>query len=166
MNYFAYGSNMSLSRLGARCPSAVRLGTYYLVGHQLRYHKASADGSGKCDAFYTGESSHVIYGALFDLSEQDKVTLDKIEGLGQGYNQKRVDVINDEGELVQAITYYATDINTELKPYSWYLNHVIIGANESELPESYRMKIQNTLSIEDMNLQRASLENSVHKGPR
>jgi gamma-glutamylcyclotransferase len=53
MYYFAYGSNMSLSRLRERVPSAEAVGCFSLNGHDLRFHKLSKDGSGKCDAFFT-----------------------------------------------------------------------------------------------------------------
>jgi hypothetical protein len=56
MLYFAYGSNMSVSRLVARTPSAQPLGRCALRGHQLRFHKVGGDGSAKCDAFHTGNS--------------------------------------------------------------------------------------------------------------
>lgn len=38
MNYFAYGSNMSLQRLRERVPGAEYLGSYTLINHNLRFH--------------------------------------------------------------------------------------------------------------------------------
>jgi hypothetical protein len=49
--YFAYGSNMETARLRERMPSAKPLGVAKLSGHELRFHKRSKDGSGKCNAF-------------------------------------------------------------------------------------------------------------------
>ena len=46
---FAYGSNMPSARLRGRCPSARAIGIAELRGHELRWHKRSKDGSGKCD---------------------------------------------------------------------------------------------------------------------
>lgn len=42
---------MSLKRLQERVTSAVRIGAFTLIEHQLRFQMASDDGSGKCDAF-------------------------------------------------------------------------------------------------------------------
>ena len=38
LNYFAYGSNMSLARLRARIPSAEKVGSFMLREHSLRFH--------------------------------------------------------------------------------------------------------------------------------
>ncbi len=64
MKYFAYGSNMSISRLRERVPSAVRLGIFFLEGHRLCFHKASEDGSAKCDAYQTNNPNDEVIGAL------------------------------------------------------------------------------------------------------
>jgi hypothetical protein len=73
MKYFAYGSNMSLARLQARTPSARRLGTAVLESHDLRFHKAGKDGSGKCDVVHTG-GAECVYGVLYEIdAERDRL---------------------------------------------------------------------------------------------
>ena len=139
MKYFAYGSNMSLARIKERVPSAHRLGAYFLEGRDLRFHKAGKDGSGKCDAFSTSGNERV-YGALYEINPDEKPALDRAEGLGVEYSEKLVSVTNDQGETIEAFTYFALKIDDSLKPYTWYLNHVLIGARESQLPENYIQK--------------------------
>ncbi|WP_068547835.1 gamma-glutamylcyclotransferase family protein [Thalassotalea crassostreae] len=163
MKYFAYGSNMSIRRLSARVPTVERLGTYRLVQHQLRFHKKSADGSGKCDAFFTGNSNDTIIGALYEINYEEKHMLDTIEGLGKGYDEKIVIVANENGEQYEAITYYATDIDTRLLPYTWYLNHVIIGAKEINAPIHYLNGITSTNSSIDQNKERSLREFNIHR---
>ncbi|TKB44003.1 gamma-glutamylcyclotransferase family protein [Thalassotalea mangrovi] len=164
MYYFAYGSNMSLARLTARVPSAIKLGCYTLEQHELRFHKASHDGSGKCDAFYTSNSKHFIHGALYRIDPEHKADLDKVEGLGKGYNIKTVRVVSDQGHAVNAFTYVATHIDHSLAPYSWYLNHVLIGAWETKLPQTYiKTKISAINAIEDHNLHRDKHERAIHQ---
>ncbi|MBW8182509.1 gamma-glutamylcyclotransferase family protein [Shewanella nanhaiensis] len=162
MKYFAYGSNMSIARLKARTPSAKRIGTFILTGHELRFHKLGRDGSGKCDAYQTDEPQSQIFGALFEIDENEKLNLDLAESLGVGYGEKVVKVVSATGEEHEAITYYALNISASLKPYSWYLNHVIIGAMESQLPTPYLKFIQTTESIEDEDLLRDKLERGVY----
>lgn len=58
--YFAYGSNMSSARLRARVPSCRPIGIAFLPGHELRFHKRSKDGSGKCDAFQVEGGAGVV----------------------------------------------------------------------------------------------------------
>ena len=163
MYYFAYGSNMSLSRLRDRVPSAVALGCYTLHEHDLRFHKSSRDGSGKCDAYFTSNTRDVIYGALFRIDPSEKPALDKAEGLGYGYDEKEVDVIAQDGSQTKATTYVASNINTSLKPYSWYMNHVLIGARETSLPIEYiQHKMDSVEVMEDSNKERDEKQRAIH----
>lgn len=162
MKYFAYGSNMSEKRLQKRVPSAKRLGKYYLKSHQLRFHKASEDGSAKCDAYCTDNPEDIIIGALFEMNESDRAYLDKVEGLGLGYDEKYVSVISDTAEEVTALIYVATHINNNLKPYTWYLNHVVIGAKETGVPDEYLTSIETTSAIADPLYQRDLMERGIY----
>ncbi len=51
------------------------------------------DGSGKCNAYYTGESSEGVIGVVYEIHASDKAALDSAEGLGSGYNEANVTVI-------------------------------------------------------------------------
>ena len=83
VRYFAYGSNLLLARLGERAPSARRIGRGRLSAHQLCWHKrGTLDGSGKCNAFMTGDTADVVWGALFELADTERARLDAAEGLG------------------------------------------------------------------------------------
>ena len=160
--YFAYGSNMSLSRIRARVPSANRLGTYSLTEHELCFHKHSEDGSGKCDAFFTGDQSHIVYGALFEIDKPGKQYLDEVEGVGFGYEIKSVIVYDDNGRHEEAYIYYATRISSGLKPYHWYLKHVLVGAIETGVPEHYLEALKQMESISDPEKAREMRELSLH----
>ncbi len=164
MKYFAYGSNMFCARLKAknRVPSAQKIGVYTLTKHDLRFHKKS-NGSAKCDAYQTGNEKDFILGVLFDISSAEKEDLDKAEGLGHGYDQKTVSVLNDCGEICEAVTYFATNIDASLKPYSWYKKHVVTGAREADLAEEYvKKKIDVIVSVEDPCKERESEELAIY----
>ncbi|CAG9298406.1 gamma-glutamylcyclotransferase family protein [Celerinatantimonas diazotrophica] len=163
MHYFAYGSNMSLSRLRERVPSAETIGYFTLSHHDLRFHKSSKDGSGKCDAFFTADSESVMYGVLFKIDPAQKPALDRAEGLGYGYEEKEVTVTADDGTPITAITYVATKIDETLKPYSWYVNHVLIGAHEASLPQDYiDIKIRSVEVIEDSDKERDAKQRAIY----
>ncbi len=162
MKYFAYGSNMSIARLRERTPSAKRVGTFILTGHELCFHKLANDGSGKCDAYQTNDPLSQVHGALFDIDEQEKPALDLAESLGLGYDEKWVTVTSESGEQFAAITYYAIKTAPALKPFSWYLNHVVIGAHESQLPEPYLKLIEATECIEDGDTLRDKRERAMY----
>ncbi|MDR4460187.1 MAG: gamma-glutamylcyclotransferase [Nitrospirales bacterium] len=147
-SYFAYGSNMSSRRLRERAPSAQPIGVGSVREHQLRWHKKSRDGSGKCDVFFTGDPDHQVHGVLFEISESEKARLDTVEGLHHGYEEKTVAVLTSSG-LVFAVTYYATIIDEQCRPYEWYKRYVVEGATEYGLPESYVQWLKSMNAIKD-----------------
>ncbi|WP_287030953.1 gamma-glutamylcyclotransferase family protein [Pseudomonas sp. UBA6310] len=162
MYYFAYGSNMSRSRLRERVPSAENLG-YFMSEHDLRFHKSSKDGSAKCDAYFTSDGEDAVYGVLFKIDPKEKSALDKAEGLGHGYNAKEVTVTDHSAFPITAITYVAMDINESLKPYTWYVNHVLVGAREASLPSDYiESKITSVEAIEDIDKIRDAKQRAIH----
>jgi hypothetical protein len=132
--------------------------------HDLQFHKKGKDSSGKCDAHETSNPEHFLIGVVFEISETDKAELDQLEGLGNGYEQKEVSLTTVSGEIINAITYYATHIDPELKPYHWYKHHVLTGAKENRLPEEYIKKISMITSITDPNQERHEGEMAIYTG--
>ncbi|PVV14438.1 MAG: hypothetical protein B6D77_03230 [gamma proteobacterium symbiont of Ctena orbiculata] len=163
MLYFSYGSNMSSRRLLSRVPSAKYVTTAALSGHDLRFHKRSLDGSAKCDAFATQSDEHAVRGVVYHIAESHKAALDRIEGLGQGYEEKTVELLTSSNETLVAYTYFATFIDPSLKPYQWYKRHVLTGALEYALPEKYIDKLRDIEAIEDPNRQRYVDEIAIYK---
>ncbi|MGI9295941.1 MAG: gamma-glutamylcyclotransferase family protein [Pseudomonadales bacterium] len=147
MLYFSYGSNMSSKRIRQRVPSAEFIAVSTLSMHELRFHKSSKDGSAKCDAFETRDQNSIVIGVVFEVSEPEKLELDRVEGLGFGYDEKIVVVTSTNGESMKASTYYATDIEPSRKPYHWYKEHVVRGAKENGLPAHY---VENIATIESV----------------
>ena len=162
INYFAYGSNMSLLRMQKRVPSAKALGVYILVGHQLRFHKAGMDGSGKGDAYFTGLKTDSVFGILYSIHYREKSLLDEAEGLGYGYAEKKVQLRTITGEKASGFLYYATTIDNTLQPFSWYVEHLLVGAKAAALPQLYVDKICDVETIEDEDRNRDHQERSLY----
>ena len=133
--------------------------------HRLKFHKKSNDGSGKCDAFYVDNPKDFIYGMLFELTTSQLWILDKYEGLGIGYEQKSVQVVTHDMGTLSALTYYATDIDSSLKPYQWYKEHVLYGAIEHNLPKDYISDIKKIGAMSDSNTKRHEKELMIYQGP-
>lgn len=161
MKYFAYGSNMSLQRLQQRVPSAVPIGVFSLPKHRLVFHKLSTDGSAKCDAYSTEDPNDLVFGRLYEIDEAEKPNLDRAEGLGYGYEEKIIKVFNAK-ESFKTVTYYATKLNNTLKPFTWYKQHVLIGAQEANLPTAYIYTIKAAPAIEDHDKEREAKQLSIH----
>lgn len=145
---FAYGSNMLSSRIQERCPSARVLGVAELHGHELKWHKRSKDGSGKCDVVHTKDEKQIVYGVLFKIAASEKSELDKAEGLGNGYEEKQVQVVF-EGKPRTVTLYAATETDLSLKPYTWYKAFVVAGAKEHKLPKEYIRRLEAVEATQD-----------------
>jgi gamma-glutamylcyclotransferase len=151
---FAYGSNMLTRRLRERVPSARPVVVAVLAGYELRWHKVSQDGSGKCDVVQVNAPQATVVGVIYEILASEKAQLDAAEGLGNGYAEKWV-ALKTEGGEVQAQTYYATNIKSSLVPYTWYKALVVAGAKEHGLPEEYVSAIEAIAAKADANASRA-----------
>lgn len=160
LKYFAYGSNMSAKRMKARVPSAAVVGIGVLRGHRLVFHKVSNDGSGKCDV--TESESENVMGVLYEINEIEKLALDRVEGLNHGYDEKAINVELTSGDVVSAVTYFATNTDPGLRPYTWYKRHVLEGAREANLPSEYTSVIEGISAIEDSDKLREASELAIY----
>lgn len=160
---FSYGSNMSRRRLQARVPSARFVAVAALPEHRMVFHKRSrADGSAKCDAEYTGNPDDRVIGIVWDIAASEKGELDRVEGLGFGYDEKIVEVITGQGERLSTQIYVATDVDPALTPYRWYWEHVRIGARENRFPAEYVAWIERVTVAEDPEPERHHRELSIY----
>lgn len=161
--YFAYGSNMSVERLATRVNTMEKVCIAILSGYSLKFHKVSKkDGSGKCDAAYTGNPSDKVYGVLCSVRIDELAALDRFEGRGYGYERKQVVLISESGETFNAESYIATNVNPNLRPYSWYKEHVLRGAQANGLPEEYVAMIEAVVTDEDPDKERHARELAIY----
>jgi AIG2-like family len=137
--YFAYSSNMDVARLRYRVPSCRFRCIARLEKFQLRFHKRSKDGSGKCNAFYTGAPRDAVFGMVYEIPLKERAALDRAEGLGHGYYEQPLSVLSPDGEKLLVRTYIADPgaVDENLRPYSWYKDFVLSGAVEHQLPSEY-----------------------------
>jgi gamma-glutamylcyclotransferase len=160
---YAYGSNLCIERLRARTPSASVVATGTVAGHALRWHKRCPDGSGKCDAFFTGDDSDHVWGAVYELSPGDKVVLDRFEGLGHDYFEKLVAVRTAEGRELEAIAYVANPAlyDHSARPFRWYKAYVTTGARQHGFPEEYLALLEAIEERDDADAERHARESET-----
>ena len=65
------------------------------------------------------------------------------------------------GEVL-ALTYLATRKNSALRPYTWYLRHVLAGARQSGLPARYIEAIERVQAVRDTDAEREARELAIH----
>jgi len=141
--YFAYGSNLSQTRLeterlkpeGCALLSR-RLGR--LDGYQLKFNKPSAYfiGAGACNI--EKHPTATIYGTLNEIPEAGLRILDKYENVALGqYERLRVSVYDvDNGKMIDAVTYIAhNNLGNNLQPRSGYMAYLLDG--QDVLPPAY-----------------------------
>jgi len=149
LHYFAYGSNLTASRLIARVGALEDLGRATLTGYRLRFSKNGRDGSSKCDLVNTGETGDVAEGVVYRLPQKAKPLLDRFEGVGKGYRVANVDVSPSttsthksdlkNNKLVSCFVYLAVPPFAEdsLLPYGWYHDFVLEGGRAHEFSSAW-----------------------------
>lgn len=150
--YLAYGSNLLPERLRARVPSAHLSGIVRLRGWSLRFHKHGQDGSAKCDLLHTASAGDVAHGAVYEIAAEERVQLDKAEGLGCGYDLAWLDL-----EAFGRVFLYRaaqTHVDERLKPFSWYRDLVEAGARFHRFPAAYVARIREVEALEDPDRER------------
>lgn len=135
--YFAYGSNLSQTRLetdrlkpeGVSLTSR-RLGR--LDGYELVFNKPSAYFIGAGAGNIQKNPSATIFGTLNEMPEAGLRILDKYENVASGqYERLEISVYDYENtEYIQAVTYIAhNNLGAELRPRRGYLDYLLEGSD-------------------------------------
>ena len=152
--YLAYGSNLHPLRLRERQVSVELVQTVPLPNWQLGFHKVGRDGSAKCSISPSSAPNAVVWCALYHIDLASIARLDRIEGLGSGYERRHLQV---DGHGT-AYTYVASRSATsqELRPFTWYRELVVAGAVYHSFPDLYVAELQATHAAEDPDRARAA----------
>ena len=86
----------------------------------------------------------VVHGALFKIPRSEKGNLDRVEGLGHGYQEVVISTSTPGGNR-SALTYVAdtSHINDSLLPYTWYRDLAAEGAASLGISSPYVLSIRN-----------------------
>lgn len=134
--YFAYGSNLGQSVLRERCPRARQVGVARVDDHRIGFTRRSARrGGGVADV--VSAAGIVVWGALFELCDDDVAVLDKCEGVPTAYRRDLWDLVNADGSPVSAWVYVVVTKAIETDPSYRYWRLIVDGANEAGLPAAY-----------------------------
>jgi len=158
--YLAYGSNMWPRRIELRLGACEVIAVVRLDGYALRFHKRGGDGSGKCDAFHTGNAADSLYGVAYGLSRAQRDKLDEFEG--PGYASRDVAVRTPSG-IITAYAYVAKadHVDFNLRPFHWYKSIVVAGARRHVLPADYVAHIAAVDSSPDSDGDRDALHRAM-----
>jgi gamma-glutamylcyclotransferase len=140
--YFAYGSNLWLEQMiertgafpaGTEAPRLARLPNY-----RLAFNMRGADGQAFANLMSPGNG---MLGVVYCCSPEALVKMDVFE---KGYQRGSVRVVLENGEKLDAATYFAeaTHVANGLQPQADYLQKILRGARQHRLPETYIREIE------------------------
>jgi gamma-glutamylcyclotransferase (GGCT)/AIG2-like uncharacterized protein YtfP len=135
MLYFAYGSNMNLAQMKQRCPGARFLKSVVLEGHRFVYDGYSVVRDG-ATANIVPSDADSVKGALFEITERDKLALDSHEGYPRAYDRREFDVRDAAGNVLKAMAYFRTG-RALGQPHPDYEKVILDGAKDCRLAEDY-----------------------------
>jgi cation transport regulator ChaC len=140
--YFAYGSNMGAVAFRDRCPRAVQVGIAKVEGYRIGFTRHSKKrGGGVADLVAMAGS--VVWGAIFDISQDGFDVLDEAEGVRFGsYSRSIWKLAREDGSLVSAWTYVVVDKKPEIPPSYEYWKLLVDGAKEAGLPPEYAKRLE------------------------
>lgn len=98
MLYVAYGSNMNLGQMAYRCPKSKVVKNGKLIGWKLVFNFHA-------DVIETENVNDEVPVVIWDVHKKDWDMLDMYEGYPDYYIKRNVEVVADDGEVVEAIVY-------------------------------------------------------------
>ena len=123
MKYFAYGMNTNLTQMAARCPGAVCLGPAWIDNYALVF-RHFADIEPEVDSYCDG--------VLWEITEDNLMALDILEGYPYHYTRFSVVVNTDRGSDT-ALVYQMVDQSFEQPPSNHYFNTVYEGYEQNNV---------------------------------
>lgn len=108
------------------------------------------------------ESGMTVWGVLFEINDECRFELDKKEGFGKAYTRVLVNVYC-KSVLHEAITYTVLNKESEeVPPSAEYMNKVIDGARNFDLPKYYLEFLISLTDESPINFRRGHLVKPTH----
>lgn len=122
--YFAYGSNLDVAQMRARCPDAEPIGRAMLGGYRIAFAGTSRRWDGAAVATLLPARGRNVCGLLYKLSAESFSALDRFEGHPNVYSRVRVLVSDEKGRRRHALAY-CLPLLDEAMPATKYLWKIV-----------------------------------------
>ena len=133
--YFAYGSNLNMSRMKERCPES-----HAFSLARVNYMRFIINDLGV--ATIVNDFTGTVFGALWEISAVDEENLDHYEGVKYGLYEKRFfEAICLNGNSFEALVYIATNDKSG-RPRKNYLNTILTGINDFGGHSSWKEEVE------------------------
>jgi gamma-glutamylcyclotransferase (GGCT)/AIG2-like uncharacterized protein YtfP len=123
---FAYGANMDVAAMAARCPRSKALGPARLMRHRL-----VAMREGWLSAARDARST--VHGVLWDIALADVAALDRFEGVSEGLYVKRLQIVATGAGAKRALVYFGANAGPGIARAD-YLAAILAAARAWRLP--------------------------------
>lgn len=133
--YFAYGSNLSRTQMKSRAVQILEERPARLENYEMVFNKKARGGSAMANI--RPASGKIVHGVLYKIPEPALKNLDRYEGAPQHYRRIEVSAMDAGGSKVNAQAYIATKVENGLRPAPHYLQGILNGAAEHQLPAEY-----------------------------
>jgi gamma-glutamylcyclotransferase (GGCT)/AIG2-like uncharacterized protein YtfP len=148
MLYFSYGSFLDTETLQKHCPNAKYVGKAALPNWEVQFNFLSRTYNGGVTGIEPAVAK-LVRGVLYDVSDEELLTLDRIEGVHEGiYYRQTLYVVKDSGEFLKAVTYRTTNPRGPYKPTKLYLGLMIRGAKKHSLDGLYVEELESIETID------------------
>ena len=140
--YFAYGSNLDGKQMKKLCPGSQLKGIAKLQEYSLVFPRYSTKRKGGVASIEKSEDD-CVWGALYELTKEDIINLDRHEGVPNAYMREdslEGKLPNDEKVLV--FTYVANKTGS-FQPHRSYIEQIVRDARQVGLPQVYIEKLEN-----------------------
>lgn len=135
MRFFLYADNLNLTQLKRRAPEHQFLFKAYLPDHTITFGRWS--NQWRCGlATITPSAGERVWGAVFELTQEDITELDKFEGdLPEGaFRHVEIHVYTEDDQKSFVTTHVGQAIG-KFKAKDHYLDWVMAGVRHWKLPD-------------------------------
>jgi gamma-glutamylcyclotransferase (GGCT)/AIG2-like uncharacterized protein YtfP len=148
MLYFSYGSFLDYETLKKHCPNAKYVGKAILPNWEIQFNFFSRTYKGGVTGVEPAVAK-LARGVLYELSNEELLHLDSIEGVSDGiYYRQTIYVVEESGKAVKAATYRTTNPKGPFKPTKRYVGLMISGAKEHSLDSDYIQELESIETVD------------------
>ena len=137
-HYFAYGSNLNISQMRTRCPSAEIVCNAKLMNYQINFPRTHRNWPGGV-ASVTEKKQKYVEGVIYKITHEDLLKLDDIENVdgGEYYRVKKM-LITSNGTDIESWVYLAHFMEgAPFHPSEKYILTIIEGAEAHGLSDKF-----------------------------
>jgi gamma-glutamylcyclotransferase (GGCT)/AIG2-like uncharacterized protein YtfP len=144
--YFAYAGDMSRVQMHSRAGEIAEEKNGKLENYEIVFNKKARGGS--ATANIRPASGKAVHGVLFRIPESGLKALERLQGVPQHYRRIEVTVTDSEGNRMPAQAFIASKVDKGLRPAGHYVQAILQGADEHQLPADYIAELKKTAGVE------------------